>query len=620
MRKSLKILGILLAVIVSLVILAIILLSTFVSPNRLKPVLTEQVMKYTGRQLVIKGDMSWTLFPYLGVKIEQASLSNPAGFKEKMFAEISHVTVGVKLMPLFHRRIESSGITLDGMQLHLIKDKNGKTNWNFVASPAGTKNVANSPKTDTKRAVMGLAISGLTVTNTAIDYTDEQTKKYYNIKHFALDAKDINLIQPFAIQASFDFAANDPALTGRAALKGNVALNMAAEVYTFRDLNLVANVKQGVRNINFDISGDLLADLNQQTLQWTNFKGKIANLTLSGKFDVSNLQKNPVTKGHLDLSPFDLKETLQQIHQDAPNLQTAKMVKGEVDFTTGAAGVSANGNVSIDTLQVENLMMTHISTKAHLQKGVLDLSPITADVYQGTLSGQTIVNLNGAVPQITLHATLANVQALPLVEDLAGKNQKIKIAGAGNFEMQITTSGAESNAILQNLNGVSQFNFKNGSIVGVDLGYLVDSGYAMLKGHASTATNTNQTNFGTLSGTAVIRSGVITNNDLFSDTPRFAIRGAGTIDLVNQKIDYSLQTVVKQRADQQDNLMNLYGLTLPVLITGNLKDPTIRLDSAAIAKSVAQQQLKKIGNQNFEEIKKQLPGKAGDILNSLLGN
>ncbi len=158
MGKALKFTSILLGIIILLAIVAIVCLVTFVSPNRLKPMLTEQVMKYTGRQLVIDGDMSWTFFPYLGVKIGHSSLGNPTGFSEKTFAEISRITVGVKIMPLFYRRVESSGIVLDGMKLHLIKNADGKTNWALAL--LNVKEVAAETKINndcSKQAAIGLA-------------------------------------------------------------------------------------------------------------------------------------------------------------------------------------------------------------------------------------------------------------------------------------------------------------------------------------------------------------------------------------------------------------------------------------------------------------------------------
>ena len=115
MSKVLKFAGILLSAIVILVILAVILLMTLASPNRLKPMLADQVMKYTGRELIVDGDLSWTFSPYLGVKVGHVALSNPANFSEKTFGEINSATLSVKLMPLLRGKVESTGIVLKGM-------------------------------------------------------------------------------------------------------------------------------------------------------------------------------------------------------------------------------------------------------------------------------------------------------------------------------------------------------------------------------------------------------------------------------------------------------------------------------------------------------------------------
>ncbi len=635
MKKVFKFLGVLVCAVVLVIVLAVVLLTTLASPNRLKPLLIDQVKKYTGRELTVDGNLSWTFFPYLGVKIGHIALSSSADFPNKTFAEVGSATLGVKFMPLLSGKVESTGIVLQGMKLQLIKNAKGNVNWSFsknipINSIPATES---SASLKSKKAILGLAISAVDVSDASITYLDEQTKKSYDIKQFELHAKNINLMQPFPVKSSFDFTANNPAASGHIALTGNTALNLAADIYTLRDVNLTAKLLQGSKKINMSATGDVMADLNQGTLVWTGFKGQVANVLLTGKINVSRLTTSPVATGHLLLQPFDLKETLKNIGQNVDNIQTAKTVKGDMDFTAGANVTNMQGNLSIDTFQAAKVTMTNISVKAHFEDGVLNLAPISAGFYQGNLNGQAKIDFKTAAPQMTLYAKLANVQAEPLMNDLAGAKQKIKIAGLGNIELQVTTSGSEAKTIESNLNGTSQFNFNNGTIIGVDLGYLIDTAAAFAKQQTATAANTDKTNFGTLTGTATIKNGVITNNDLFADAPRFVTRGAGTINLVNQKIDYTLQTTVKQRSpDQKEDMANLYGIALPVLIKGNLEDPSIRLDSGALAKAVAELQMKRVTTKVTEKVADQikqkfpdkanqlLKGKAGDVLNNLLGN
>ncbi len=549
MHKILKWVGILLSAIVILIIVAVILLMTLASPNRLKPLLTDQIKKYTGRQLTIDGDLSWTFFPYVGVKVGHIALSNPANFPDKTFAEINSATLNVKLMPLLSGKVESTGIVLRGMHLHLIKNAKGEVNWSFMQKTSNTSQVVQHTGAP-KKALLGLAISGVDISDANITFSDEQTNKSYDIKQFELNAKNINLMQPFPIKTSFDFTSNNPAASGRVVLTGNTAFNLAAAVYTVRDLNFTLDLKQTDKKINMSI-------------------------------------------------------------------------KGDGDFSASANSVKMQSNLSIDTLEAAKLTIKNIHMKANFQNGVLNLTPITANLYQGNLNGQATVNLKSSVPLITLHAKLANVEAEPLLQDLGDPNQKIKIAGLGNIELQIITAGTDAKTVVSNLNGTSQFSFNNGALVGIDLGYLVDTAYAVVKGKSPTAINNDKTNFGTLTGTATIKNGVIANNDLFIDGPRFATRGSGTINLVNQKMDYTLQTTVKQR-DQKDDMSDLYGIALPVLVSGNLNNPSIRLDSSALGKAVAEREVKRVTTKVTEkvadQIKEKLHGKAGDVLNNLLGH
>src|SRR5580700_10236697 len=121
MKKTIKWIGIIIGMVLLLAILLIVSLATFVNRNRFKPLLAEKVKHYTGRQIIIDSDLSWTIFPTFGVKTGHVVLKNPEGFDQGIFAEVKNVTVSIRLMPLWHKKIESNGIKLDGMKLHLIK-------------------------------------------------------------------------------------------------------------------------------------------------------------------------------------------------------------------------------------------------------------------------------------------------------------------------------------------------------------------------------------------------------------------------------------------------------------------------------------------------------------------
>lgn len=626
MRKSIKWLGAFVSILILLVVLAAVCLVTFVSPNRFKPLIAEQVMKYTGRQLTIDGDLSWSLFPYLGVKTGHILLSNPAGFEQKIFAEIQHATIGVKLFPLLHKKIESSGMMLDGLKLNLIRDINGKNNWQFQqALPASTSAVAvslgRSSASEMKKRSVGLAISGIEVSNAEINWLDKQKKQSGSIEKFGLHAKNISFLKPFPIESEFDFTSKNPATSGHVELTSEISLSVDQQIFSFRNLVLTAQLQQGIQKFSWKLTGDVIADLQQQTLQWSHFRGQMGNLILTGKMGVVDLTTSPHAAGHLQIPPFDLKVLLQSVGQDVTNVQVLKDMSGDVDFTAAANAIDVQGKFKIDNIEVKQVKLSQVVIPMHYQIGVLELSPITADFYQGSLQSNAKVNLTGALPQMAVQGKLLNVHAEPLLQDLGGNNQKLKLVGIGNMELQITTMGRSANAFVKNLNGTGHVSFNQGVLQGIDIGYLIDSAYAFAKQKTVTAANAKQTDFGSLTGSVVFRDGVMVNDDLLLDSPRFKANGKGSIDWVNQKIDFHLQTVVNQAAmDQRNDWGNLYGLPIPINITGSLADPTIRLDTAVLAKAVAEQQIKKIEAKVQDKIKDQVQGKAGEVLQNLLGH
>lgn len=639
MKKFLKwVLGIL-GVVVLLAIVAFVLLVTFVSPNRLKPLITDQVKKTTGRELKIDGDLSWTIFPVLGVKVGHLELSNPSEFQQKIFAEIDSATVAVKIIPLLHAKVESSGITLKGMKLFLIKNANGKTNWEDLQKSSATKTSDESSSALTaKKASIGLAVSGVDITNATISWANEQAKQYFDINHFELHAKNITLTKPFLLHIAFDFVGKNPVISGSILSSSQISLNLSKQIFALGDLDLTAKINKDAKTYNINIKGDLAADMIRQKLQLDNFAAQMANLTLTGKVKVNDFTTNPKTTGHLQVQPFDVKKLLQATGQDVPALQTCKDLGGDFDFsaTNSLQSVNLQGNVKIDEVVASKIHVTNIAIQTHLEKGILTLVPITAAFYQGNLEGQSTINLNSSVPQIAVQAKLINVQAAPLLADLAAQS-KFKIKGAGNIDVQVITSGINGDAIVKNLNGTTRLSFNNGILEGIDVGYYIDSAYALANKQSPPGKNTNETPFGTLTATAAIHNGVVTNNDLYINSPRFDTKGNGIIDIVNQTLNYHLQTSVKQtNGSQKNNLQNLYGMAIPISATGKLNNPSIRLEVNVLMKAIAQQQLEKakseitqkvqekiqdqIKGQIPDEIKKQIPEKANQLLNNILGH
>jgi len=615
MKKLLKWIVIFLGIILLLVILATLSVTTFVNPNRFKPLITERITRLTGHPITIVGDLSWKVFPNIGIQVDHVVLQNPEGFQEKVFADIAEATVMIKLFPLFKHKVESSGITIDGMTLHLIKDAKGNNNWDFkIAKNVGV--FPNSPEivsqNPAQKTPYAFAIAGIHITNSTITWSDEQKKQSVVVKNFEFHAKDINFINPIPVTTSFDYQSQNPALQGRVTLKADIAMNLPSQIFALKNVDL--NLESDKRDLH--LTGDMTADLKRETLQWTSFAGEMGKLKFSGKMSGTEIKSAPKFEGHVTLAPMDMRDWLKDEGFSVQNIQTLKPVSGDVDFVFGTKPFSLQGKFKAGTLQINHMTFNNINLPTTIANGVLTISPIKADFYQGIADGSATLNLSNQ--KVSFDMKLHHFETRALLKDMMPAKTKLTLEGSGDVNLSVKTEGATSDAKIKNLNGKGDFRFNQGAILGIDIPNLINSAYAIIKKTPLSSNNTGQTPFNELAGTFNIQNGVISNQDFRLTAQQFTVNGQGKIDLPRNNIYYQLKTLLnKASVEDKNGLMNLYGVAIPILISGDLQNPHIGLDTSDLGKTLAEIQAKKVEI----KIKDQLKGKkASEILNKLFGH
>jgi AsmA protein len=180
---------------------------------------------------------------------------------------------------------------------------------------------------------------------------------------------------------------------------------------------------------------------------------------------------------------------------------------------------------------------------------------------------------------------LAGVSVQPLLTD----TQSISaLSGTGDISLQIHATAADPARLTEALEGRLAMSVRDGRIEGADFLKLVTQARAMadqLRGRPAAAQSdpADRTKFTRLSGSATIDRGIATNSDLKLEAPDLQAAGAGTIDLVRERIDY----VLRASSDQAGNV------AVPIAIEGPFAAPAYRVEAAAALRDAAKQELKK---------------------------
>src|SRR5216683_1686464 len=165
--RTAKILSIVVGAVIAVIAVALLSVRLFVDPNDYKPRIASAVKNATGRELKLEGAIKLSVFPWIALELGPASLGNPPGFSEEPFVSFQHASVRVKLLPLLSKRLEVGRVEVDGLDLKLLKNPQGKGNWEGFGS---SKEVvpAEAPSKSGGGALAG--IEGIKITNARASY------------------------------------------------------------------------------------------------------------------------------------------------------------------------------------------------------------------------------------------------------------------------------------------------------------------------------------------------------------------------------------------------------------------------------------------------------------------
>jgi len=127
-----KIVKYLLLALGSLLLLFVIGLGIFIATfdaNTYKQELSDLVLQKTGRELEFEGDVGLTFYPSLGMKLGALRFANAPGFGDRPMLAVQQASVSVDLLSLLRLQPEIAQLVLDGLQLDLARNRQGKTNW-----------------------------------------------------------------------------------------------------------------------------------------------------------------------------------------------------------------------------------------------------------------------------------------------------------------------------------------------------------------------------------------------------------------------------------------------------------------------------------------------------------
>jgi len=347
------------------------------------------------------------------------------------------------------------------------------------------------------------------------------------------------------------------------------------------------------KSVSSEMKGSVLLDTLKESVQ-ARFDGNLLQSQIKAKFDVNGFA-DPAIKFDVVLDQLDADLYIPKSTSES-TASVSKQPEQPLDLTA-LKTLNLEGSLRIGSLKAANVKLAKLRVDMKARNGQVNISPLSANLYQGSTSGKITVNANTS--SFTINQKLKGVDVEPLLKDAA----ELELAeGKGNISLDLSTQGKTITALKKALNGDVSVNLTNGAIKGINLTKLVE-GVQNLSKETRAQTlgvdKSEKTEFSEFKANFRVKNGVAHNDDLVVKSVVLRMTGNGDIDIGNDYIDYKVQATLAKTAQGKT-------ATLPVIVNGQFDALKFKIDYGALFVDAAKQRI----DEKKEELKAKVTDEA----------
>lgn len=625
-RKYIKIAGIVLAIIISLLALLFVLAKIVITPERVKKTVLPLAQKMLHRQVQLR-EIRIGIFS--GIVLEELVIMEKEG--SEPFIKAGEVKLRYQLLPLLSRRIVVDEIRIDSPIIKVIKMPDGGFNYSDILTKKEPKE---KPSGD-----VDLLVTKISLAKGELMYEDRSGKSptpyRYAARGIEFTSSDIALNRTFPFSAKATVTGAAVELEGKAAdisTKPSIDAHLTAKDTGLKKVlaglppEITAKVKQydlaGIVNVKLHLSGMVSAPkelLKSGEIELKNIafnlsgsprlmlEGKVAlkGSEASGNFSLgmgedklqitlatSSLVARPVTLAcDVKSERFELSRFVKTTPQKPPATNVSGKESGPL-----ALPVKASGSIRIEQTSYKGLPITGLFLKYRLADNILTVDQFSGNIAGGSFSDTARIDLGQKGFAYSSRLKLQGVQADKLVSALAPKAAGT-IFGTLAMNAELNGKGTQSETIKKNLGGTGDFNFSNGRLAGSGLVFELAQ-FLNLEQLKTISFNSFSGIFNMKNGRINLESG-ISGGDV-QITPKGSAGFNKTIDLsLTTRLSPRLSGKVTQGAGKFLTDNKGWGV-VPLKVGGTFSSPKFMLDPSAVKEQVKTRAREKL-QQTIEE-------------------
>jgi uncharacterized protein involved in outer membrane biogenesis len=566
-----------------LVLALLVALALFIAfgLNALREPISRAVTQATGRELLIEGDLrsawSWT---HPKFRAEGVRFANADWGSAEHLLRAEAIEASISLLSLLRGRIVVPQVHLEGAELNLEQDAEGRRNWILTQDEDTSSDsrfhiqrlTIDRGQLNYEDAVRDIGL-GTELHADAHGLTFATRGRYRGLKvegagqaGHVLSVRDAATPFPLKAQAKIGRTAVevDGTVSGLATLEQfdtQVTLSGGSLEELYRIVNVAfPNTKP------YRTAGRLVRD--GTVVRYEKFTGKIGESDVAGTIEVDIGGKRPYMRGALASKTLNLADLGALVGTDQP---PKKGVLPDMPFDPARwDSVDADVTVRAGTVKrPEQLPIENLSATIRMRERVLRLDPLEFGIAGGKLFGPVVLDGRGDTIRADLRMRVQNLKLAQLFPTI--KENKASVGDMGGL-LELKARGNSVRALLGGSDGkiglfidggqISQFLME---VAALDLW---NAARVKLTGDKPIEIRCAIADF-------AVKDGLMRTNAFVFDTAVVNVEGGGVVNLKTEEMDLMFNPKPKASS--------LASLNSPLYLRGTFGEPQVSPDLGRIA-------------------------------------
>ena len=376
-----------------LVLLAVLIIPKVFNPNDYRDEIVQLVKTKTNRDLRLDGDLSVSVFPWLGVKTKGLSFSQPEKIGGDMVS-VDTAQLRIKLIPLLSKKVEIDTIVLDQPQLRLVTLKDGSDSFADLFEEEASEETTTGDDSDSASDLdVAIVVEGIQISNAQVIIDDKSEQQRYEISEFNLNTGNLigNKLASVTASGILNDSSNPDSVEFELDAKARIdtdSLSVEGE-----DIALSAILGEDKVNLDvdtFSVTQSKTIDITQLTTKWTGAQS--AQVTTSSiQLD---LDKQTANIANTQIAASGLRAVLSDIV--ATQIVDAPKVKGLLSVDEfNARSLLDDFDVDYKPADSDVLKKVSMSASFNATKESVDISNLKFNLDESLLAGSLgVVNFD----------------------------------------------------------------------------------------------------------------------------------------------------------------------------------------------------------------------------------